>query len=176
MGANLDFFNQDYIKKSQIGPICPNLVQLLATVTPLCCVHVSVVPDRYIPRSSDRSDTNRYPSITSIIQTREYRSPGLRHAVFIAVLENYEPCSRLDLVWPWPWPQAWPRNWYLLIWSREFVGSKSDKSRLAKCRNRVPKRTNLWSRDYRFEIYWNLIWKSPGFVPFGANLTEFGAF
>ena len=24
-------------------------------------------------------------------------------------------------------------------------------------------------------MYWNLIWKSPGFVPFGANLTHFGA-
>ena len=25
------------------------------------------------------------------------------------------------------------------------------------------------------KIYWNLIWKSPGFVPFRANLTHFGA-
>ena len=25
------------------------------------------------------------------------------------------------------------------------------------------------------QMYWNLIWKSPGFVPFGANLTHFGA-
>ena len=24
-------------------------------------------------------------------------------------------------------------------------------------------------------MYWNLIWKSPGFVPFGANLTHFGS-
>ena len=24
-------------------------------------------------------------------------------------------------------------------------------------------------------MYWNLIWKFPGFVPFGANLTHFGA-
>ena len=24
-------------------------------------------------------------------------------------------------------------------------------------------------------MYWNLIWKSPGFVSFGANLTNFGA-
>ena len=27
---------------------------------------------------------------------------------------------------------------------------------------------------HRFKMYWNLIWKSPGFVPFGANLTHFG--
>ena len=26
----------------------------------------------------------------------------------------------------------------------------------------------------RRQIHWNLIWKSPGFVPFGANLTHFG--
>jgi len=26
-----------------------------------------------------------------------------------------------------------------------------------------------------FGIFWNLIWKSLGFVPFGANLTHFGA-
>ena len=26
----------------------------------------------------------------------------------------------------------------------------------------------------RAKKYWNLIWKSPGFVPFGANLTHFG--
>ena len=25
------------------------------------------------------------------------------------------------------------------------------------------------------QIYWNLTWKSPGFVPFGANLTHFEA-
>ena len=25
------------------------------------------------------------------------------------------------------------------------------------------------------QMYWNLIWKSPGFVPFWANLTHFGA-
>ena len=25
------------------------------------------------------------------------------------------------------------------------------------------------------KMHWNLIWKSPGFVPFGANLTHFGA-
>ena len=25
------------------------------------------------------------------------------------------------------------------------------------------------------QMYWNLIWKIPGFVPFGANLTRFGA-
>ena len=25
------------------------------------------------------------------------------------------------------------------------------------------------------QMYWNLTWKSPGFVPFGANLTHFGA-
>ena len=24
------------------------------------------------------------------------------------------------------------------------------------------------------KMYWNLIWKCPGFVPFGANLTHFG--
>ena len=38
-------------------------------------------------------------------------------------------------------------------------------------------------RDGRFgskagqmrQLHWNLIWKSPGFVPFGANLTRFGA-
>ena len=27
----------------------------------------------------------------------------------------------------------------------------------------------------RAKMYWNLIWKSPGFVPFGANLTHFGS-
>ena len=27
----------------------------------------------------------------------------------------------------------------------------------------------------RVKMYWNLIWKSPGFVPFGANLTHFGS-
>ena len=34
------------------------------------------------------------------------------------------------------------------------------------------------TRDGRFgsmnQMYWNLIWKSPGFVPFGANMTNFG--
>ena len=25
------------------------------------------------------------------------------------------------------------------------------------------------------QMHWNLIWKSPGYVPFGANLTHFGA-
>ena len=25
------------------------------------------------------------------------------------------------------------------------------------------------------QMYWNLIWKSPGFVPFEINLTHFGA-
>ena len=25
------------------------------------------------------------------------------------------------------------------------------------------------------QMHWNLIWKSPGFVPFGDNLTHFGA-
>ena len=27
----------------------------------------------------------------------------------------------------------------------------------------------------RAKMYWNLIWKSPGFVPFGANLTHFAS-
>ena len=28
---------------------------------------------------------------------------------------------------------------------------------------------------HRAKMYWNLIWKSPGFVLFGANMTHFGA-
>ena len=30
-------------------------------------------------------------------------------------------------------------------------------------------------RAYWAKMYWNLIWKRPGFVPFGAKLTHFGA-
>ena len=38
----------------------------------------------------------------------------------------------------------------------------------------------IYKRYFKFfwqrrQMHWNLIWKSPGFVPFGANLTHFGA-
>ena len=46
----------------------------------------------------------------------------------------------------------------------------------------APNWTNpgLFSSDFSAfgaprQMHWNLIWKSPGFVPFGANLTHFGA-
>ena len=34
--------------------------------------------------------------------------------------------------------------------------------------------SGAFSDHPRHQILWNLIWKSPGFVPFGANQTHFG--
>ena len=32
-----------------------------------------------------------------------------------------------------------------------------------------------WDKSLSSQMYWNLTWKSPGFVPFWANLTHLGA-
>ena len=38
----------------------------------------------------------------------------------------------------------------------------------------APNGTNPGLFQIPRQMHWNLIWKSPGFVPFGANLTHFG--
>ena len=71
--------------------------------------------------------------------------------------------------------------WRLLLdilygWTPGMVGLAPKWVRLA------PNGTNpgIFRSDFSAfgggrQIHWNLIWKSPGFVPFVANLTHFGA-
>ena len=63
------------------------------------------------------------------------------------------PWGRVDFL-------SWIKKWYFVNWVSIF-GPKW--VRLA------PKGT------HSAKMYWTLIWKSPGFVPFEANLTHFGS-
>ena len=72
--------------------------------------------------------------------------------------------------------------WFLFNWTFTF-SSLSEWSDLGlKWVRFASNGTNSGLFKIRFQyilarwakMYWNLIWKSPGFVPFGVNLTHFG--
>ena len=47
------------------------------------------------------------------------------------------------------------------------------KNKVLYCNIMLP--SKIVQGEIAIQMHWNLIWKSPGFVPFGANLTHFGA-
>ena len=54
-------------------------------------------------------------------------------------------------------------NYNNVIWKDWALRDKHFQFLIRKC-------NCVWAK-----IYWNLIWKNPGFVPFGASLTQFVA-
>ena len=84
--------------------------------------------------------------------------------------------------------QLWSALLQCSLWrhrlnSRRFSSNRPGWPVLAQSGSDLPQRGQI--RDFfksdlrtfwrfRAKMYWNLIWKSHGFVPFGANLTHFG--
>ena len=92
----------------------------------------------------------------------------------------------------WPCCQRWEKYWNHVIgqcltdwstrgrgtshWSVLYLQQWSNRSQMGQIRDLIRSyfRT-CWPGETNCQMYWNLIWKSPGFVLFVSNLTHFGS-